>query len=207
MRLAIFGATGGTGLELTRQALDHGHSVRVLVRNPNRMPLVNANLRLVLGNVLDEESVRKTVLGSDAVLSCLGSRNLLKNVRVVSGGTRLIMSVMKQQGVRRLVVESALGACESLAQATLIERLVFVTLLWAPFQDKNLMEPEVKASGLDWTILRPMRLTNGPLTNRYAVTAGRPPQASVSRADVAAAMLKAVEERLWIGEAPAVSAG
>ena len=64
MRLAIFGGTGGTGLELTRQALEHGHNVRVLVRNPNRMPLVNPNMRLVLGNVLDHESVTKTVLGA-----------------------------------------------------------------------------------------------------------------------------------------------
>jgi uncharacterized protein YbjT (DUF2867 family) len=63
----------------------------------------------------------------------------------------------------------------------------------------------VKASGLEWTILRPTRLTNGPLTERYAVSTGRPAVSSVSRADVAAAMLRAVEERLWIGEAPAVT--
>lgn len=207
MRLAIFGATGGTGLELARQALDHGHSIRVLVRNPNRMPLVNANMRVVLGNVLDRESVNKTLLGSDAVLSCLGQRNLLRNTRVVSEGTKLVVAMMKQHGLRRLVVESAFGSGESLALASLAERLVFATLLWAPYQDKNLMEPEVRASGLEWTILRPVRLTNGPLTNRYMVGTGRPPQSSVSRADVAAAMLKAVEERLWIGEAVSVSAG
>jgi len=207
MRRAICGATGGTGLALTQLALEHGHSVRVLVRNPSRMPLVNANMRLVLGNVLDQESVMKTVLGSDAVLSCLGSRNLLKNVRVVSEGTRRIISVMKQQGVRRLVVESAFGAGESLAQTRLIERLVFATLLWAPYQDKELMEPEVKSSDLEWTILRPVRLTNGPPTNRYVVSTSRPPRTSVSRADVGAAMLQAVEERLWIAEAPSVCSG
>jgi uncharacterized protein YbjT (DUF2867 family) len=67
------------------------------------------------------------------------------------------------------------------------------------------MEPEVKASGLEWTILRPTLLTNGPLTGRYTVSAGRPAAGRVSRADVAAAMLRAVEERLWIGEAPAVT--
>ena len=205
MRLAIFGGTGGTGLELTRQALERGHNVRVLVRNPNRMPLVNPNMRLVLGNVLDQESVTKTVLGTDAVLSCLGQRNLVKNTRVVSEGTRLMMAVMRQHGVRRLVVESAFGAGESLAQANLVERLVFATLLWAPYEDKNLMEPEVKASGLEWTILRPTRLTNGPLTGRYTVSAGRPATSSVSRADVAAAMLRAVEERLWVGKSPAVT--
>jgi putative NADH-flavin reductase len=205
MRLAIFGATGGTGLELTRQALQHGHSVRVLLRNPKRMPLVNANMRIVLGNVLDRESVTKTVLGTDAVLSCLGQRNLLRNTRVVSSGTHLMMEVMKAQGVRRLVVESAFGAGDSLAHAGLVERWLFATLLWAPYQDKNLMEPEVKASALEWTILRPTLLTNGPLTGRYAVTMGRPVANRVARADVATAMLRAVEERLWIGESPAVT--
>jgi putative NADH-flavin reductase len=206
MRLAIFGGTGGTGLELTRQALEQGHSVRVLLRNPNRMPLTNANMRIVLGNALDHESVVKTVLGADAVLSCLGQRNLLRNTRVVSVGTHLIMEVMKAQGVRRLVVESAFGAGESLALANMIERLVFATLLWAPYEDKNLMEPEVKASGLEWTILRPTRLTNEARTGRYTVEMGRHPKVGrVSRADVATAMLRAVKERLWIGESPTVT--
>ena len=68
--------------------------------------------------------------------------------------------------MRRLVVESAFGAGESLAQAKLVERVLFATLLWAPYEDKNLMEPEVKASGLEWTILRPTLLTNGPRTGR-----------------------------------------
>jgi putative NADH-flavin reductase len=206
MRLAIFGSTGGTGLELTRQALEKGHTVRLLVRNPKRMTLTNANMRIVLGSVLDHESVRKTLLGADAVLSCLGQRDLLRNTRVVSVGTRLIADVMKEQGLRRLVVESAFGAGESLAQASALQRVIFATLLWAPYEDKNLMEPEVKASGLDWTILRPTMLTNGVGTGRYVVTVGRRPAvSSVTRADVAAAMLKAVEERLWVGEAPAVT--
>jgi putative NADH-flavin reductase len=207
MRLAIFGATGGTGLELTRQALAKGHSVRVLVRNPNRMTLVDSKMRVVLGSVLDEESVRKTVLGSDAVLSCLGQRNLLRNTRVCSAGTHLIVQAMKAQGVQRLVVESAFGAGESLELATALEKLVFATLLRAPYEDKNLLEPEVKASGLEWTILRPTMLTNGALTGNYTVTAGRPAASRVARADVAAALLRAVEERLWIGEVQTVTGG
>ncbi len=114
MRLAIFGATGGTGLEVTRQALERGHSVRVLVRNPNRMPLVNENMRLVLGNVLERESVAKTILGSDAVINCLGQASLTHNMGVVSEGTRMIVEVMKkQQGVRRLVITSSFGVGES----------------------------------------------------------------------------------------------
>jgi putative NADH-flavin reductase len=207
MRLAIFGATGGTGLELTRQSLKNGHSVRVLVRNPNRMPLTNANMRIVLGSAVDHESVTKTILGTNAVLSCLGQgNNLLRNTRVVSVGTHLIAEVMKEQGVRRLVVESAFGAGDSLAHANFAERLIFATLLWAPYEDKNLMEPDVKSSGLDWTILRPTRLTNVPRTGHSAVILGRRPAVgNVSRADVASAMLQAVEQRLWIGESPTVT--
>jgi putative NADH-flavin reductase len=207
MRLAIFGATGGTGLELTRQALEKGHNVRMLLRNPNRMPLTNANMRIVLGSVLDHESVRKTILGSDAVLSCLGQgNNLLRNTRVCSVGTRLIVDVMKEQGLRRLVVESAFGAGESLALANVMQRLLFATLLWAPYEDKNLMEPAVKESGLDWTILRPTMLTNGQRTGRFVVAVrAKPEVVRVSRGDVAAAMLQAVEERLWVEESPMVT--
>jgi len=117
------------------------------------------------------------------------------------------VDVMKEHGTRRLVVESAFGAGESLALANGLERFLFATLLRAPYADKNLLEPEVKASGLEWTILRPTALTNGPATGRYQVTAGRPAKASVARADVAAAMLRAVEERLWIGEAQTVTGG
>ena len=103
------------------------------------------------------------------------------------------MEVMKAQGLRRLVVESAFGAGESLAVASLMERLVFATLLWAPYQDKNLLEPAVKESGLEWTILRPTMLMNGQRTGRYVVTTGRPAVGRVARADVAMAMLRAVE--------------
>lgn len=206
MRLAIFGATGGTGLELTRQALERGHDVRVLVRNPKRLTLTSEKMRVVLGNALDHESVTKTVLGSDAVLVCLGQGTLLRNTRVVSVGTHLIMAVMKEHGIRRLVVESAFGAGESLTQANFVQRLLFATLLWAPFQDKNVMEPEVKASGLDWTILRPTRLRNAGPAGHYTTTFTEPALSWVQRSDVAAAMLRAVEEKLWMGESPTITA-
>ena len=206
MRLAIFGATGGTGLEVTRQALERGHSVRVLVRNPNRMPLVNENMRLVLGNVLERESVTKTILGSDAVINCLGQASLTHNMGVVSEGTRMIVEVMKQQGVRRLVITSSFGVGESRQKAAWWQRMVFCTLLRAPYADKEIMEPEVRASGLEWTLLRPVGLTNGPLTRRYRITHETPRKIQISRADVAEAILDAVEKRLWVGEAPTLEA-
>lgn len=202
LRLAIFGATGGTGLALTRQALEKGHAVRVLARNPNRMPLVNQNMRVVLGNVLERESVTKTLLGSDAAVVCLGQSSLLRNTRVVSEGTRLILSVMQGMGLRRLMVMSSFGVGESRAQANWWQRAVFATLLRAPYADKEISEPEVKASGLEWTIVRPTGLTNGALTGHYAVLRNEAPRGfQISREDVASALLRAVEERLWVGEA------
>ena len=85
--------------------------------------------------------------------------------------------------------------------------MIFSTLLHAPYEDKNLMEPDVKASGLEWTILRPTRLTNGQRTGRYTVSVGTAPRTfSVTRADVATVMLRSAEEGLWIGEAPTVTA-
>jgi putative NADH-flavin reductase len=205
MRLAIFGGTGGTGLALCRLALERGHSLRVLLRNPNRMTLSHPQMRIVLGNVLEREAVTKTLLGSDAVLSCLGTRNLMRNDGVVSTGTHLVMELMREMGLRRFVVESAFGAGESLAQATLLQRAVFATLLRHPYADKNVMEPDVKASGLEWTILRPTRLSDGEATGRYVAGPEPPASGVVTRADVAAAMLRAVEERLWIREALTVT--
>ncbi len=204
LRLAIFGATGGTGLEVTRQALERGHSVRVLVRNPNRMPLVNQNMRIVMGNVLDAESVRKTLLGADAVINCLGQNSIFRNTGVVSQGTRQILAVMKEMGLRRIVITSSFGVGESRVQASLWQRVVFSTLLRAPYADKEIMEPEVRASGLDWTLLRPVGLTNGPLTGRVRIHTGATRRFQVSRADVAQQLLRAVEEKLWVGEAPTV---
>lgn len=207
MRLAIFGATGGTGVALTQQALDAGHSVRVLVRNPSRLPISSDRMRVVLGNVLDRESVVKTVLGSDAVLSCLGQRNLVKNLHVLSGGTRLILDVMKQHGVKRFVCETSFGVAESYNDAPLFAKLVFRTMLRVPYSDKVVQEAMIRESGLEWTIVRPTRLTDGPKTGNYTVgerlrcKAG----ANISRADVAEFMLHETSAGEWICKAPTIT--
>jgi len=125
---------------------------------------------------------------------------------VVSLGTRMIVEVMKQHGVKRLVITSSFGVGESLKKAAWWQRLVFSTLLRAPYADKEVMEPEVRASGLEWTLLRPVGLTNGPLTGHYRATHDAPKKIQISRADVAAAILDAVEKRLWVGEAPTIEA-
>ncbi len=207
MILAVFGATGPTGLQLVQQALEAGHSVRALVRNPNRMKVSHNRLRVVLGDVLDPEACRKTLLGAEGALSCLGQNTIFRNTRVVSAGTRNIMAIMKANGQRRLVIESAYGASESYALAGRAMKLVISTLLAAPYADKNIIEPEIMASGLDWTIVRPVALTNGPRTGKYRVGDDLRLGAGtrISRADVADFMLREFSERKWVGKCPAMA--
>lgn len=205
-RIAIFGSTGGTGIELTRLALEAGLGVRLLVRDPKRMPLVDERIRYVVGNVFDRESVVKTVLGADAVLSCLGARSL-RNTHVCGRGTRMILEVMQQHGVHRLIVESAHGVGDSYERSSAAARFVYRTLLRGPFADKIEMESAVAESDRDWTIVRPVTLTNGPKTSRYRagtdVASGF--SARISRADTAEFMLKCYTDQAWIRQMPSIA--
>lgn len=205
-RVAIFGATGGTGIELTRLALDAGLSVRILVRDPKRMPLVDDRIRYVVGNVFDRESVIKTVLGADAVFSCLGARSL-RNTHVCSRGTKLILDVMQQHGVRRLIVESAHGVGDSYQRSTMMARIYYATVLRGTFADKIEMEQSVVASDIDWTIVRPVLLTNGPRTSNYRVDCDLHVAlgARISRADTADLMLKCYSNQTWNRQIPSIS--
>jgi putative NADH-flavin reductase len=205
-RIAIFGATGGTGIELTRLALAAGLNVRLLVRNPRRMPLVSDRLRYVLGNVFDRESVVKTILGTDAVFSCLGAHSL-SNKHVCERGTKMILDVMRQHGVRRLIVESAHGVGDSYSRSTAMARLVYATALRGPFADKIEMERAVSESDTDWTIVRPVLLTNGPQTSAYRVAPDLHValRAKISRADTAEFMLKCYTDKSWSCQLPSIS--
>src|SRR6266850_6658262 len=106
LRILIIGATGGTGRELVRQALEQGHQVTALVRKPKKMKIEHANLRVVQGNVRDYESVENAMRGQSAVLCALGTKHFFYPSRVVSDGTANILRAMKSCNVPRLVCES-----------------------------------------------------------------------------------------------------
>ncbi len=204
MKLAIFGATGPTGLELTKQALSMGHEVVALARNPARMTVSSEKLRVVQGNVLDAAAVERVIGGSDVVLSCLGIRPFAPK-GTQSRAMHNILTAMQKVGVRRLVVESAYGVGESRALAT---PLAFTLLLSWTYNDKEVMEAEVKRSGMDWTIVRPPQLRDGPRTGKYRV--GDDLRLGlgtwINRADVAEFMLQQAVSTKWAGKAPTISA-
>lgn len=205
MKLAVFGATGGTGREIVAQALDAGDEVTVLVRDPAKMNLNHEKLYLVIGDVLNPEKVEEALAGSEAVCCSLG--NTANNPDfVVSDGTRNIIEGMTKQGIRRLVVVSALGVGDSREQVSLRFKMIMKTVLRKAYEDKERQEEMVRSSDLDWVIVRPGGLTNSPATGDYqfglnpSLTGGQ-----VSRADVAAFVLQQLTDDTFLRQTPAIT--
>ncbi len=208
MRIFVIGATGGTGRELVRQALKRGHPVTALVRNPARMRESHANLTVSKGNVMDPASLAPAMQGQDAVVCALGHKRWLGPSNILSQGTRNIVDAMKAAGVRRLVVETALGVGDSTGRLGLYYTL-FVIPFILPFYwyDKGRQERVVRESGLDWIIVRPGQLTNGrkrgtykhgPRVGNYLWSV------SISRADTADFMLNQLSATPYLNTAVSV---
>lgn len=128
MRLVVFGASGGTGRELVRQALERGHHVRAFVRTPAKLGLEHERLEVVQGDVQDPAAVARAVAGVDAVLSALGPTSNKPDAQVTRG-TENIISAMERQGVRRLVVTGGAGVGDPQDRPNLMNRLVKAALL------------------------------------------------------------------------------
>lgn len=206
MKIAVFGATGGTGSQVVKQALAAGQQVTALVRDPGRLDVSDANLSVVVGSVLDAAPVQQALQGADAVVVSLGSTaNNPDNV--VSQGTQVIINAMQALSQpRRIIVVSSLGVGESKDQVPFAFKMLVKTVLKKAMEDKERQEALVKASGLDWTIVRPGGLTNGPATGQYK--SGLDPKISagqVARADVAAFVLQQLTEDTYLRQAPAIS--
>ena len=215
MKLTIFAATGGIGRQLLDQAVAAGQDVTAVVRNPVNLP---SGIRIVTADLAtpNRATLESAVRGAGAVLSGLGPRALTK-AGIAAEGTRAIIDAMKTADARRLVVVSAapIGTVPSPNRPHPPKHDpgdgFFMRHLGAPFArtvmrsryaDLALMEDILSYSGLDWTIVRPPRLTNGPLTRRYRTALGQNLRRGVviSRADVAHFMLRAIEQPETIGK-------
>lgn len=187
MRVAVFGATGGTGRSAIRQALDAGDKVTALARDPGALAEFGDEITVVGGDVLDQAAVTRTVDGAEVVLSALGIGMRRHATTVYSQGTANIITAMREHRVARLMVVST-SSLEPPGRGTerVVARLLH-RILAKPYADMALMESAVRAADLDWTLVRAARLTNGPVTGRYrtAVDAKLRGCWSISRADVA----------------------
>jgi putative NADH-flavin reductase len=205
MKIAVFGATGGTGRNIVEQALEAGHQVNILVRNPARLSDAARQATTITGDVLDAQKVHDTISGVDAVVVSLGSRSDSPD-HTVSEGTKNIIDSMQKLGVNRLVVITSLGVGESKNQVPLVFKLVMKTIMRKIIADKERQEKFVQTSGLDWVIVRPGELSNDPPTGDYtygvdpSIMAGK-----VSRGDVAAFVLRNIHDDQFLHQAVAIS--
>ena len=204
-RLAILGGSGATGRHLIDQALRAGHDLTVLVRDPKSLNGLARGVRVVVGELADHAAMTETVDGADAVISAVGSRDGRRATTVYSDAIRSVLAA----GARRIVAVSAVPAAPDQGKS-LIERRLLHPLLHAFFggsyDDMRRMETLLAGSDTQWTVLRPPRLTNGAATGQFRQSTERLARASsISRADLAAALLLAVDRMDFEREAVTVA--
>jgi putative NADH-flavin reductase len=168
MKVVIFGSTGATGLALVQQALQRGHEVVAFAREPHAIDFSHTRLQVVRGDVMDFGTVEHAVHGVDAAISVLGVRMGQAQSNARSEGTRNIVKALKAAGVRRFVSVSAVGAGAHLQALPWIARKLLPMLVgkWR-LEEAGLQEDAIRASDLDWVILRAPRLVDGSDAGSY----------------------------------------
>jgi putative NADH-flavin reductase len=219
MRLTVFGATGGTGRRLLERAIAEGHEVTAFVRNPSKMTARHERLKVTVGDAFDPGRVEEAVAGNEAVISVLSARQLSNPLHPrspgdpngpASVGSENIVAAMKEQGLKRFVCQTAWGVGESkedpgLAGSFFMKVLV-PPLLRDEYADKEAQERIIRESELEWVIVRPMILTNGPWTNDYRVGVDLKPgwRPYISRADVADFLMRQLTDDAFVRKTPAI---
>lgn len=216
MKLTVFGATGGVGREVVRQALEAGHEVTAVVRDPARLGVPDHD-RLqvaVVADLTDPDALVPVLTGREAVISALGSANN-KQARlspVTSPAVRAILVAMDLAGVSRLSAVSAAPVGPDVPGDGLVARKIFLPLLRRVlrdlYADLAAMEALIRASRTQWTVIRPPRLLNKPRTGTYrrVIDANVPGGRTISRADVADALLTTLSDPAASGHAVGVAA-
>jgi len=196
MKLLVLGATGGTGLEIVKQAIERGHAVSALVRSPDRLKPFGNRIAVELGDLLKSADLERALAGHDAVVSAFGPRPPLAKSEsdLLTRFAGVLIRAMQQARVRRTVVESVAFLFKNswMPPAYLLGRLFFAGTV----ADASSMERLFLESNLDWTLVRPPELTNKAYTGTYRVEEGRLPRFGfkIPRADVAELMLNAAED-------------
>jgi putative NADH-flavin reductase len=204
MKLVVFGATGKSGRQIVEQALADGHEVTAFARNRAAISINHPKLKVVQGDALDASAVSQAIAGQDAVLFAIGI-NRRSTMTVCTDATRNIIAGMKEHGVRRFICLSAYGASET--KDTALYSKVLRAFIGKRVEDKDRQEELLRASDLDWVLVRPPLLTNGARRGRYLVGADIPIKlfSSVSRADVAEFMLKQLTDDTYLRQAPTIT--
>lgn len=208
MKITVIGATRGIGLALTQMALEQGHEVTVLLRDPSRMTLSHPKLRILTGDVRNQASIEAAAAGQDAVCVSIGANPSFKPMSLFSEGARTVLAALQKTPQVKFVSVTGIGAGDSRGHGGFFyDKLLQPLLLKSIYDDKDREEAIIKASNANWLIVRPGMLTNGPHTGKYRVltdmhnvTAGK-----ISRADVADFILKQLANPTHFKQTPLVT--
>jgi uncharacterized protein YbjT (DUF2867 family) len=207
----IIGASRGIGLETVKVALQAGHSVRALARSAGRIFIGRPTLEKITGDALEMPTVKRALTGVDVVIQSLGisagPEIILKPTQFFSTATRMLVAAMEEAQVKRLVCVTGFGAGDSRDRGGFLYSVAFHLLMGRVYDDKDAQERIVRRSKLDWVIVRPVILTNGPKTSAYRAlvdprhwTCG-----FVSRADVADFLVKQIDDNTFLHKTPVLT--
>lgn len=208
MKILILGATGGTGRRAASEAISDGHSVVALVRSKARASDL-PGVELVEGDARDEPPLARALKGCDGVMSFLGTpMSPFREVSLLSTATQALVNVMTSQGVNRLVCVTGLGAGDSRGHGGFVfDKLILPLLLRKVYEDKNRQENIVRASKLDWVLVRPTVLNDKPAkgsvraqTNLSKIHGG-----TISRTDVARFVVEQLTDDTWLHKTPLIT--
>lgn len=205
MKLLLIGASRGVGFELLQRALQSGNDVTIIARHPERLEIRHGQLAVIKGDILNKSVIESAVIGQEAVCITIGTQLTRKPVSVYSEGTKTVIEAMQKSSCRRLLCLTGIGAGDSRGHGGFVyDKIINPLLLKTIYQDKDRQEAIIRASALDWVIVRPGFLTNGPYTAKYRVltnlsgiTAGK-----ISRADVADFMLGEARNMRYQNQTP-----
>jgi putative NADH-flavin reductase len=202
MKLLVLGGTSGTGRHVVTQALDKGHQVTVVARDRTKAGVEHERLRIVDGDVRNIRALGEVMAGQHAVVSTIGRGKSFKSENLIAESVPGILAAMQSHDIKRLLFTSAIGVGETFRDASLPMKIFARTLLRGIYADKFIGDELIRKSGLDWTIVQPVGLTDGPLTKGYRVGEHLPLSglASISRADAAHFIVDRLDDRTTFGK-------
>lgn len=205
MKVLVIGAGGKSGQLVVERALAAGHSVTALVHDAASYK-APAGVQVVAGDATDPATVEKAMAGQEAVIDAIGGKTPYLSTDLEQNTAKAVIGAMQQHGVRRLVAISVLGVGDSKEQAGFFyEYLLKPTFLRGAVPDKEAMEAEVKASGLDFVLVRPPFLTDDPATGAAHVVTGDTKANKITRADLAQFLVDQLASDTYVGQAVTVT--
>ncbi|MEV6416054.1 SDR family oxidoreductase [Kribbella sp. NPDC051718] len=203
-KVIVFGAGGGTGRQVVEEARSAGHDVTAAVRDPAKVTL--DGVRVVAADIRDAASVRAAVAGQDAVVSAVGTPGR-RALGLYSEGGRTLVAAMESAGVGRLIAITSAGVRHDDPSFPLWYRLAARTLMREQYGDMARLEEIVRASNLEWTLVRPTRLVDEDPSGDYRVQDAETPRggSQVSRADLARFIVGELDKREWVGATPTIA--